>query len=72
MLCFSATFFVLWLLRDKHPTEWAKYPAIILLGIAVLLFVFGIGFEIIWPLLVVAAGILMIFVALRRNRQLQR
>jgi hypothetical protein len=67
MLGFAATFGVLWLLRGSNPTEWAKYPAIVIAGIAVLTMFFSIGFEIIWPFLIIAGGILLLYVGLRKK-----
>ena len=41
LLGFGLTFGALWLLREKHTTAWARYPAIGLLVAAVLAFIFG-------------------------------
>ena len=68
LLGFAATFGVLWLLRSAQPTEWAKYPAIVLSGIALISFIFSIGFEIVWPILIIAGGIFLLYVALRKKQ----
>ena len=38
---FAITFAGLWLLRGKYPTDWAKYPALSLLVLAVLTLMIG-------------------------------
>jgi hypothetical protein len=43
LLGFAATFGVVWLLRKTQPTDWAKYPAAVLLVLAVAGFILGKG-----------------------------
>lgn len=58
----AVTFGVLWLLRKTQTTDWAKYPAVGLLAIAVLSFIQGPRFAELWPataMLVVGAMFLL-------------
>jgi hypothetical protein len=64
----AATFGALWLRRATAPTDWAKYPAIILALIALLGFVLGVNFQYLWPVLLVAAGVLILLVGLRPKK----
>lgn len=51
------TFAALWLARSKaRHTDWAKYPAAVLLLAAALVFIFGIRAELIWSLALIAFG----------------
>lgn len=38
---FAITFFILWRLRETHPTEWAKYPAVGLRALSAITLLFG-------------------------------
>jgi hypothetical protein len=62
------TFYVLWLRRAKHPTEWAIYPALVggIAGVAS--FFLDERMELIWPLAVILLGVIMLFGALRPKR----
>lgn len=55
----ALTFFVLWRLREVHPTEWAKYPAVGVgaFSAATLLF----GSEGSWAIALIAAGGWMLY-----------
>lgn len=64
-LGWAATFFVLWLRRSLHSTEWAKYPAMALAVVAGILFVIGAGFQTYWPLILIAAGIVVLYFGFR-------
>jgi hypothetical protein len=64
----AATFGALWLRRGTASTDWAKYPAIGLVIIAVLSFVFGTSFEDLWPIFVIGAGLLLLWSALRPQK----
>ncbi len=68
MLGLSGTFAILWLVRDNQPTEWAKYPSIVLglLGLASI--ILGVGSDYIWPILIIVAGILFLYFGLRQRK----
>ena len=59
-LGWSATFGVLWLRRASQPTDWTRYPALGLLAAGALSIVLRSGFEMYWPLIIIAAGILVL------------
>lgn len=52
----ALTFLVIWLLRGSHATSWAIYPALGLATLAALSVVLGPRTQLIWPLLLLAAG----------------
>jgi hypothetical protein len=64
-LGWSVTFVVLWLQRAKQPTDWTKYPALLCATVAAFIFLSGSGFEKWWPVLLIVAGILLLFVSVR-------
>jgi hypothetical protein len=66
-LGWGATFGALWLRRAVHDTDWAKWPAGILAALGLGIIVFGSGFNMLWPVLVIAAGVVVLFYALRRK-----
>jgi hypothetical protein len=68
LLGFSLTFGVLWYLRSIHFTDWAIYPAIVFAGISLFMAIFSVGLEIIWPLLIISAGIILLYIGMRKNR----
>jgi hypothetical protein len=59
-LGWSATFGALWLRRASQPTDWTRYPALGLLAAGVLSITLRSGFEMYWPLIIIAAGILVL------------
>jgi len=61
---FGFTFGVLWLLRNVHNTEWAKYPALALFGVAVLVSLLGRQAYYIGPVLLIAGGAAVIVYSL--------
>lgn len=67
LLGIALTFGILWLQRSRQPTEWAKYAAGIALLGSVLAFVLGSGMDLFWPLLLIAGGVVILFVSLRRR-----
>jgi hypothetical protein len=67
---FAATFGVLWLLREKHPTDWAKYPALSLLALAVLALMFGGINEFIGPLFLIATGVFVLVLSMLRKKKI--
>ena len=53
----ALTFGALWLMRDKYPTDWAKYPAGILLGVALIVFFTESATSLVGPITLVVAGL---------------
>jgi len=51
----AVTFGILWLMRARWSTGWAKYPAVGLAAYAVIAAVFGS--EVIWPFVLIAVGV---------------
>jgi hypothetical protein len=49
----AITFFVIWLQNGKHPTGWAKYPAMLFAALALLIFVQS---DLIWPVALILLG----------------
>jgi hypothetical protein len=56
MLILGLTFGALWLLREKHGTKWAKYPAVAVGSIGALVMVIGESVEYVWPLILIGVG----------------
>jgi len=68
-LGWALTFLALWLRRASHPTDWAKYPAMALGAMALVSIVLGVAsLQYIWPLVIIAAGTLLLYTALRPKR----
>jgi hypothetical protein len=67
-LGWAATFGVLWLRRTGHKTAWAIWPALGTLGVALILTSSDIGFDLIWPLALIGAGILFLFFGMRKGK----
>jgi len=64
----AITFGGLWLLRQSQPTAWAKYPAVVMAVIGIITLAGGANNSIILPLLVVAAGIVVLVINLIPKR----
>lgn len=64
----SVTFGALWLLRNRYPTEWAKYPAVGLLAAAVVVMAFGAQMEIAWPVVIILIGVWLLVESAQRPR----
>ncbi len=64
-LVWAATFGLLWLRRESQPTEWAKYPALVMLGAALVTMILGSGMQQYWPLALIAVGALVLLNNLR-------
>jgi len=62
------TFLALWLLRKAHPTSWAIYPALGAGLLAIASFVGSTGFENIWPVIVIAAGVVLLYFGIRPRK----
>lgn len=65
---FGVTFGLLWLLRERFPTDWAKYPAVGLLVAALVAVVFGSQMELLWPVVIIVVGVWLLFDSARRPR----
>ena len=59
-LGWAITFGLLWLRRTSQPTDWAKYPAGILFALSVIILAFGSYSGMIWPSMLVAAGLVIL------------
>lgn len=68
LLGFGLTFGALWLLREKHPTGWASYPAIGLFVAALLAFVFGSNSNLFWAVALLAGGVVLVLYSLLRKK----
>ena len=66
-LGWTLTFGALWLRRQEQPTDWAAYPALGFALASVLAFFVGDRFELYWPIIIIAVGILVLFGSLRRR-----
>ena len=66
-LGWGLTFGVLWLRRAVHDTDWAKWPAAVLLICGLGVIVFGAGFDKLWPLLIILAGVVVLYFGLRKR-----
>jgi hypothetical protein len=69
----ALTFLVLWLRRGAQPTEWAKYPALVLgvlglggMGLGLLGWD-GLTQSAIWPLVIIVAGAVLLYTSLRHK-----
>jgi hypothetical protein len=61
----AVTFAVLWLRRTSQPTAWAIYPAAVLAVLGLLALALGTQFELVWPVALIASGVLMLYLTLR-------
>ena len=69
LLGWAATFGYLWLLRKTQPTEWAKYPAVGLLALAILALLLGSRFqEVFLTTLMVATGAVLLLALFTRKK----
>ena len=66
-LGFAATFGVLYLRRGSSPTDWAKVPALVFSGIALLTLAGGLGINGV-PLVLIAVGVVVLYTSLRPRR----
>jgi hypothetical protein len=69
MLGWAATFGYLWSLRKTQPTEWAKYPAVGLLALAILALLLGSRFQEIFltTVMVVTGAVLLLALFTRKK-----
>ncbi len=66
-LGWAATFGILWLRRSLHDTDWAKYPALALTGVAVIMALLTLGFQYAWAVALILLGIGMVLYSLRKR-----
>jgi hypothetical protein len=66
-LGWAITFGVLWLRRSVQPTDWAKYPAVVLALIALLILILGPGpyQNLIGPIVLIAIGVAILYRVIR-------
>lgn len=64
----SITFGVLWLRRNLHGTDWAKYPALALAGVAVIMIFVTTGVEYLWAIGLIIAGLALLLSGILRRR----
>jgi hypothetical protein len=65
----AATFGAVWLRRQTEPTNWAKYPALGLLGVAVLAVLLRERFQEFWLAIVaLMVGVMLLLAAIVENR----
>jgi hypothetical protein len=67
-LGWAVTFFVLWLRRTTQPTAWAIYPAACLAAAGFLAFILSTTLNTFWPLALIAAGGLLVFLSFRARK----
>lgn len=62
------TFLVVWLLRAMAPTVWAIYPAAVLGVLGLVTLIAGQpGYDIAWPLILIAGGVLLVYLNYRKR-----
>lgn len=66
-LGFAAPFGVLYLRRGSSPTDWAKVPALVFSGLALLTLAGGLGINGV-PLVLIAVGVVVLYTSLRPRR----
>jgi hypothetical protein len=65
-LGWAVTFAILWLRPAAGQRQtWARYPALGLAAAAVLALALGANFQLIWPVLLIGAGVLALWGAFR-------
>ena len=69
ILGLAATFGTLWLMRKSQSTDWAKYPAVGLLTIAIMAFILGSYFRELWLVSVVLGAGMMLILSFFSKRQ---
>ena len=63
----AITFFVLWLQRASQPTDWAIFVSGITALAALISLFFGAA-EVVFPIAIIAAGVLILYLALRSRK----
>jgi hypothetical protein len=65
----AATFGAVWLRHQTEPTDWAKYPAVGLLAVALLDILLGEHFQEFWPATVtLVIGVMLLLAALNKRK----
>ncbi len=66
-LGWALTFGALWLRRNIQPTGWAKYPALALAAVSVLILIFGSGpyRNLVGPLVLILIGVVLLYGVIR-------
>ena len=65
----GVTFGLLWLRRSEQSTDWAVYPTVILLGLAVLTTLFGNLNNLIGPIMLITVGItIVLYTVLKKQK----
>ena len=68
-LGWGLTFGFLWLRRAAHDTDWAKWPAGVLIAFGLGVIAFGAGFNNLWPLIIIAVGVVLLYFGLRKRQE---
>ncbi len=63
----AVTFGLVWLRRDLHPADWAKYPAVALICMAVFMFFSAASLNYAWPIILIIGGLLLLYFGFRRK-----
>lgn len=63
----ALTFGLVWLRRDLHPADWAKYPVVVLVILSVVMFFGAANIQYVWPVLLIAGGLLLLYFGFRRK-----
>jgi len=66
-LGWALTFGLVWLRHDLHPAGWAKYPALVLVFMAVLMFFSAASLNYAWPVILIAGGLILLYLGFRRR-----
>lgn len=61
------TFGLLWLKRNLYASEWAKYPAIVMGILALIMFFISYNLVTFWAIALIVAGVVMLVIGLRQR-----
>jgi hypothetical protein len=65
----ACTLGALYIMRDRYPTDWAIYPAAVLLASAIITAIFGTLSEVVYALLLIMVGVAIIAGAARSREK---
>ena len=68
-LGWALTFGIVWFRRNLHGTDWAKYPALALAGVALIIALTTSGWDFIWAVALILGGLAMVLYSLMRRRK---